>query len=429
MFPELQKKFVRLYTFSTGMILTFILMVIFIFYLSSQQSRREDSFSDHIFTLTSKLQTESTFSDSELAQLEAKHNLLIYIEENDTPFFFPGIYEPRTDRQKLFKMAKNMAAAEGIYPNSRPISSGLLQSSVLKITGTHHDSYLGCVLIIQTSAGYKKLILIQDITGSKMRFIRNGLFYVFIDILGIFLLFLTGKSFVSRSLKPLEEMYMKQQDFAASASHELRSPLAVIQAAADAAAHTPREQKKFLNIIRDECQRGNALVKNLLLLSSTQQENWSIVRQRFELDEMLFHLMELYEPLCNAKNGTILLALPEEPLPPVYADSELCLQIFTILLDNAIAYGLPDGGKIILRAKRSYSRTIVCVTDFGPGIGDEEKALIFDPFYRQDKSRKEKTHFGLGLSIAARLAGLQGIKLRITDTEGGGSTFEVIFSE
>lgn len=429
MFPELQKKFVRLYTFSTGMILTFILMVIFIFYLSSQQSRREASFSDHIFTLTSKLQTESTFSDSELAQLEAKHNLLIYIEENDTPFFFPGIYEPRTDRQKLFKIVRNMAAAEGIYPNSRPISSGLLQSSVLKITGTHHDSYLGCVLIIQTSAGYKKLILIQDITGSKMRLIRNGLFYVFIDILGIFLLFLTGKSFVSRSLKPLEEMYMKQQDFAASASHELRSPLAVIQAAADAAAHTPREQKKFLNIIRDECQRGNSLVKNLLLLSSTQQENWSIVRQRFELDEMLLHLMELYEPLCNAKNGTILLALPEEPLPPVYADSELCLQIFTILLDNAIAYGLPDGGKIILRAKRSYSRTIVCVTDFGPGIGDKEKALIFDPFYRQDKSRKEKTHFGLGLSIAARLAGLQGIKLRITDTEGGGSTFEVIFSE
>ena len=55
MFPELQKKLVRLYTFSTGMILTFILTVTFLFYLSSQQSRREASFSDHIFTLTSKL--------------------------------------------------------------------------------------------------------------------------------------------------------------------------------------------------------------------------------------------------------------------------------------------------------------------------------------------------------------------------------------
>ena len=90
MFPELQKRLVRLYTLSTGMILTFILAVTFLFYLSSRQSRLEASFSDHIFTLTSKLQTDSTFIDSYLAQLETKHNLIIYIEENDTPFFFPG---------------------------------------------------------------------------------------------------------------------------------------------------------------------------------------------------------------------------------------------------------------------------------------------------------------------------------------------------
>ena len=124
----------------------------------------------------------------------------------------------------------------------------------------------------------------------------------------------------------------------------------------------------------------------------------------------------------------LLLALPEEPLPPVYADPELCLQIFTILLDNAIAYGLKDTGRIILSAGRAQSLTTVCVTDFGPGIGEEDKALIFDPFYRQDKSRNVKAHFGLGLSIAARLAGLQDVSLNVRDTEGGGSTFEVVFN-
>lgn len=356
------------------------------------------------------------------------HSLIIYIEENETPFFFPGTYESRTDRQELFKKIKAMAATEGIYPNSHPISSNTLQSSVFEISGARHDSYLGCVMITQTDSGYKKLILLQDITGSKMRLARNIFLYLLIDILGIFLLFLTGRSFVNRSLKPLEEMYLKQQDFTASASHELRSPLAVIRTAADAAAHTPGQQEKYLNIIKDECQRGNTLVKNLLLLSSAQQENWNVNMQYFELDEMLLHLMELYEPLCNAKDGTILLCLPEETLPPVYADPELCLQIFTILLDNAIAYGLPNAGKLILGVSRSHSLTTVCVTDFGPGISDEEKTLIFDPFYRQDKSRNEKTHFGLGLSIAARLAKLQHIKLQVRDTEGGGSTFEVIFS-
>ena len=428
MFPELQKKLVRLYTFSTGMILTFILTVTFLFYLSSQQSRREASFSDHIFTLTSKLQTDSTFSDSYLAKLETKHSLIIYIEENGTPFFFPGTFKPRTERRSLLDKAQGEASAEGIFPNSHPISSNLLQSSLFKIEGAHHDSYLGCVTIINTSAGYKKLILLQDITVNRMKIIRNAVLYLFIDILGILLLFFTGKRFVGRSLLPLEEMYTKQQDFTAAASHELRSPLAVIRTAADAAAATPGQHEKYLSIIKDECQRGDSLVKNLLLLASAQQENWGVKKQRFELDEMLLHLLELYEPLCNAKSGSLLLTLPEETLPPVYADPELCLQIFTVLLDNAIAYGLKDAGKIILSACRTQTRTTVCVTDFGPGISDEEKALIFDPFYRQDKSRNEKTHFGLGLSIAAELASLQDITLNVRDTEGGGCTFEVSFT-
>lgn len=427
MFPELQKKLVRLYTLSTGMILTFILAVTFLSYLSSQQNRREASFSDHIFTLTAKLQTDSTFSDSYLAQLETKHSLIIYIEENGTPFFFPGTLKPRTERQKLLLKAQEMASAEGIFPNSHPISSNLLQSSLLEIKGEHRDSYLGCVLIVNAPSGYKKLILIQDITGNRMRLIRTAILYLLIDILGIVLLFLTGRRFVSRSLEPLEEMYMKQRDFAAAASHELRSPLAVIRTAADAAASAPERPGKYLTIIKDECQRGDALIKNLLLLASVQQESWGVNRKYFELDEMLLHLMELYEPLCSAKDASLLLALPEETLPPVYADPELCLQIFTVLLDNAIAYGLNDARKIVLSAAHTQVSTTVCVTDFGPGISDEEKSLIFDPFYRQDKSRKEKNHFGLGLSIAARLARVQGAELNVRDTTGGGSTFEVVF--
>lgn len=428
MFPEFQKKLVRRYTLSTGVILTFILAVTFLYYLSSQQSRMEVSFSDHIFTLTSKLQTESAFNDSYLAQLESKHRLLIYIEENNTPFFFPGVYSTRTDRQILLNKTQKLASSEGIFPNSHPISSDLLQSSVLTIKGKHCDTYLGCVTIVNTSSGYQKLILLQDITENKIKLIQNAALYLLIDILGILLLFLTGKRFVSRSLKPLEEMYAKQQDFTAAASHELRSPLSVIRAAADAASINPIRQEKFLSVIKDECRRGDSLIKNLLLLSSAREESWSMKMQRFELDEMLLHLTELYEPLCGAKNGSLLLSLPEETLPPVYADPELCLQIFTILLDNAIAYGLKDTGRIVLNIKSTPARIVASVTDFGPGISDKDKPLIFDAFYRQDQSRNVKSHFGLGLSIAARLAELQDITLNVRDTEGGGSTFDVIFN-
>lgn len=436
MFPKLERKFVFLYTLSTGLILTLILAVSFLFYLSSQNSRQKSLFQDQLFTLMSQLQTDSLFSDSYLAQMESKNQLLIYIEENHFPFFFPGSYTPRTERDKLFERAENLAEAEGIFSDSHPISSNLLQSSILQIAGDKRDIYLGNILIFHTSNGYKKMILLQDITGNRIQMIRTVLFYFLIDLVGILLLFLTGRWFVRRSLKPLEETYEKQQDFVASASHELRSPLAVIQATADAAAEAPGEAKRLLQVIKKECQRGSSLVKNLLLLASADQNNWAVNKKYFELDEMLLGLLEVYEPLCLSRNGQILLMLPDEPLPPVLADPELCRQIFTILLDNAVAYGLDASRderatvekkrKIILRAENLRSHVMIYVIDYGPGIPDEEKELIFDRFYRRDKSRNKKEHFGLGLSIAAKLAQIQGIRLEVEDTAGGGSTFKVM---
>ena len=453
MFPKLEKKFVILYTLSTGLILSVILAAAFLFFLSSQDSRRKSIFQDQLFTLMSRLQTDSVFSDSYLAQLEQKHQLAIYIEENDSPFFFPGSYVTRTKREKLFERAEDLAAEEGIFPHSHPISSNLLQSSLLEIRGDARDIYLGNVLVIQTAGGYKKLILLQDISGNRALVMRTLLFYILIGCIGILLLFLTGRWFVRRSLKPLEETYQKQQDFVAAASHELRSPLAVIRSTADAVADAPEEQERLLEVIRKECQRGSSLVKNLLLLAAADQKQWAVRKEYFEIDEMLLNLLEVYEPLCVSRNGKLLLELPEEPIPKVLADPELCRQIFTILLDNAVAYGLgtepgkdckagqmigtlserddhcaqgsENTGRIVLRAEYKRPFVMVYVIDHGPGIPDEEKKLIFDRFYRQDKSRNQKEHFGLGLAIAVRLAEIQGIGLDVEDTKGGGSTFRV----
>lgn len=453
MFPKLEKKFVILYTLSTGLILSVILAAAFLFFLSSQDSRRKSIFQDQLFTLMSRLQTDSVFSDSYLAQLEQKHQLAIYIEENDSPFFFPGSYVTRTKREKLFERAEDLAAKEGIFPHSHPISSNLLQSSLLEIRGDARDIYLGNVLVIQTAGGYKKLILLHDISGNRALVMRTLLFYILIGCIGILLLFLTGRWFVRRSLKPLEETYQKQQDFVAAASHELRSPLAVIRSTADAVADAPEEQERLLEVIRKECQRGSSLVKNLLLLAAADQKQWAVRKEYFEIDEMLLNLLEVYEPLCVSRNGKLLLELPEEPIPKVLADPELCRQIFTILLDNAVAYGLgtepgkdckagqmigtlserddhcaqgsENTGRIVLRAEYKRPFVMVYVIDHGPGIPDEEKKLIFDRFYRQDKSRNQKEHFGLGLAIAVRLAEIQGIGLDVEDTKGGGSTFRV----
>lgn len=440
MFPKLQRKLVIIYTLSTGLIITLILAAMLLFYVSSQENRQKADFQNHLFTLMSKLQADEHFSDSFLAQLELKNHLIIYIEENRIPFFFSGSYQPPADREALRNLAEEKAKKEGIYPNSHPVSSNLLQSSVFSLKGQENDSYLGNILILQTSSGYKKLILIQDISENRQRLPKTAGLYFLADCIGILLLFLTGHWFVRRSLKPLEETYTKQQDFVSAASHELRSPLSVIRTTADAVAPASPGDARLLEIIKRECKRGSSLINNLLLLASADQKKWAVKKKEFEIDELLLELLELYEPLCVSKEGKLLLILPAETLPKVYADPDLCRQIFTILLDNAVSYaltnapeasGAPGGAghsrKIILRAEASSSHgcphVTVSVADHGPGISDEEKKLIFDSFYRSDQSRNKKEHFGLGLSIAAALAKIQGISLHVRDTDGGGTTF------
>lgn len=99
MFPKLQRKFVLLYTVTTGLITTLVLSAAFLFYLSSQKNQQKTAFQDQLFSLTSTLQSGNQFADSFLAQAEQKHQLLIYIEENDIPFSFPApISLPLTGR-------------------------------------------------------------------------------------------------------------------------------------------------------------------------------------------------------------------------------------------------------------------------------------------------------------------------------------------
>ena len=89
------------------------------------------------------------------------------------------------------------------------------------------------------------MILLSDETQNRRSILKTGLLYLLMDLIGIFLLYLSGRRFVLRSTQPLEETYEKQRDFVSAASHELRSPLAVIQANASAIQDAPWESPGF----------------------------------------------------------------------------------------------------------------------------------------------------------------------------------------
>ena len=212
----------------------------------------------------------------------------------------------------------------------------------------------------------------------------------------------------------------------AAASHELRTPLSVILSAAECCRDaTPERQEGFIRTIYQEGLRVSSLVTDMLTLSQSDSHRFPVRKEPTELDTLLMNSYEAFEPLAREKSLQLSLTLPDGALPLCDVDPERISQVIAILLHNAISY-TPDQGRIELSLARHKERFAVSVQDNGIGISDADKKRIFDRFYRVEKSRSRKDHFGLGLSIAYEIIKAHGGSIQVTDAEGGGSCFTVV---
>ena len=153
------------------------------------------------------------------------------------------------------------------------------------------------------------------------------------------------------------------------------------------------------------------LIDDMLLLTSMDTRTWQIDKEPIEIDTLLVETYEAFLPLFRQNDLSLILNLQEDELPIIYGDKDRLKQILAILLDNALSY-TPPGKKVTLQGSVSSSYLHIEVEDQGIGIPDNDKKLIFDRFYRVDKSRNDKKHFGLGLCIANELVQRQGVKSR-----------------
>ncbi len=144
-----------------------------------------------------------------------------------------------------------------------------------------------------------------------------------------------------------------------------------------------------------------------------------------ELDTLLINAYEAFEPLAAEKKLAFSITLPEESLPLCNADADRIVQLLSILLHNAVSY-TPEGGRIDLALSHKKNRFYLTVSDTGVGIPIGDRKKVFDRFYRAEKSRSAKGHFGLGLSIAAEIVKLHHGSIGVTERDGGGSVFTVM---
>ncbi|MEG1277882.1 MAG: HAMP domain-containing sensor histidine kinase [Cellulosilyticaceae bacterium] len=412
--------------FITGMILSIICL--FALQISEDQldQRNHIAFQSHLNTIAYHLQYNQVISNSWLAQIESDNQLVIAIEDNGHPFLFKGSWTPSSDRKTLIDMAKSTALKNYQLDPSYPTSSTLkINKAFFSLHGTKGDYYRAAVAIVPTPRGTYTLTLLQDMKNETASIIHTRILFVSISFLGILLLALFSWWFAGRAILPIEVNQRKQVEFISAASHELKSPLAVIQSSSSALENQdPLSQLRFIHTIQKECTRMARLVDDLLLLATADAKTWTIHKSPTAIDTLLIDMLDLFLPLAHSKGQSISLLLPDSMTEPVWCDAERIQQAISILLDNALSY-VPQGGKITLSLDTDEAATTLKVIDNGPGISPDHKTHIFDRFYRVDTSRQDKSHYGLGLSIASEIIRLHTGSITLQDTPGGGCTFVI----
>jgi len=220
-----------------------------------------------------------------------------------------------------------------------------------------------------------------------------------------------------------------QKDFIANVSHELRSPLFLIQgyteAMVDGLATKGEIREKSLRIMLDETLRLRRLVEDLLTLSKTEKENLTDVLKEMQLAPVLEKVRQKFQQLAARQQVTVTLE-GIRPLPPVIGDADRLEQVLTNLVDNALRYS-PPGSQIKITAETTPEGVQVAVSDQGPGIPGDELPCIWERFYKVDKARSRKgSGTGLGLAIAHNIVKAHGGRIWAESQVGAGACFKFV---
>ncbi|MDB4908161.1 MAG: two-component histidine kinase [Gemmatimonadetes bacterium] len=232
-------------------------------------------------------------------------------------------------------------------------------------------------------------------------------------------------------LARLELAFARQRQFMEDASHELRTPVAVIQHEASLALSRPGrnagEYEEALTIVRDAGRRMRRMVDDLFMLARADAGEIELRRAPLYLDDLVAEVARNVRTLAEERGVSVALALAEES--PFTGDDELLHRLVLNLLDNAIKYS-PPGTAISLRLTRAAEGYRLEVSDTGPGIPLEVQPHLFERFVRADAARtRDESHpagAGLGLSIARWIAEAHGGRLTLERSSAEGSTFVLV---
>lgn len=236
---------------------------------------------------------------------------------------------------------------------------------------------------------------------------------------------------VNDLLDRLDHAFAQQRRFVADASHELRTPTAILRTEADVTLsrehRTEADYRASVEVMQDAARRLTRIVDDLFLLARADAGHLVARRELVYLDEIVDDASRAVRSVAEQRGVRV--AAREALEAPLHGDADLLGRLFLNLLDNAIKYS-PDGGTVTVDLTRDDGRYVVAVADEGAGIPADAQERVFERFFRVDTARSRSENSatsgaGLGLAIARRIAEMHGGRLDLAESRPGRTVFRV----
>lgn len=339
-------------------------------------------------------------------------------DSSNIKFMDSVLYTVLLDENDNIKDVINHSSGDDSVSFVKKYASEILNSGVKK-------RYIGFLYFSKYSYAYDKgnCLVIVDNSSSTL-VLRNDLFISLIIFLILeIIIFILSKIITVWISKPVLDSFEKQKRFIADASHELKTPISVIMASSDALSDNPKEKKWLVNI-RNEAERMNLLVTDLLDLASSERGN--MVMESSDLSNVVLLSVLTFEGKAYEEGITFDYDIADNIMLNINKNS--ISQLVEILLDNAVKHSVSGGiVDIVLKDDKDFITFFVKNEGDAIPLGEEEK--IFDRFYRVDKSRnRNDNRYGLGLAIAKNIVVNHGGKISAFSKDGY-TTFKVLFKK
>ena len=299
-----------------------------------------------------------------------------------------------------------------------------LQDKVIEAIKVGKTSgFIGSYRFLKVESNVGNLILFlncQRELDSFESFLKNSILISFVVIVSVLILvILVSKKVIA----PIQETYIKQKQFITGASHELKTPLAIISSNADV-LEMENGNSKWTNNIHNQVDRLTSLVNSLVVFSRMEEKD-TVERARFNLSDALKSRIEDFSELADFQKRYLITDIDENI--SYYGEQASIIQLMDILLENAIKY-TPEDSDILVCLKKNRKNAILKVSNKAD-VKKGDLSKVFDRFYRLDESRNSTIKgYGIGLSMAQLIAEKHRETIRAYSPEDGVFKIEMRFT-